>query len=56
MEDFANDTLTPSIVHGSAAPEGFITAMNDTINEFISTGDVDQAFEKFQQNHEEYVK
>ena len=56
MNDFANDTLTPSIVHGSAAPEGFITAMNDTINSFITTGDVDQAFENFQQNHEEYVQ
>jgi glucose/mannose transport system substrate-binding protein len=56
MEDFASDTLAPSIVHGSAAPEGFITAMNDTINEFIATGDVDQAFESFQQNHKEYVK
>lgn len=56
MDDFANDTLTPSIVHGSAAPEGFITAMNDTINEFISTGEVDQAFESFQENHEEYVQ
>ena len=56
MNDFANDTLTPSIVHGSAAPEGFITAMNDTINAFITTGDVDQAFENFQANHEEYVK
>ncbi|RAK08573.1 carbohydrate ABC transporter substrate-binding protein (CUT1 family) [Halanaerobium saccharolyticum] len=56
MEDFASDTLSPSIVHGSAAPEGFITAMNDTINEFITTGDVDQAFESFQANHEEYVQ
>ena len=56
MNDFANDTLTPSIVHGSAAPEGFITAMNDTINSFITTGDVDQAFENFQANHEEYVQ
>lgn len=56
MEDFASDTLTPSIVHGSAAPEGFITAMNDTINSFITTGDVDQAFENFQANHEEYVQ
>jgi glucose/mannose transport system substrate-binding protein len=56
MNDFANDTLTPSIVHGSAAPEGFITAMNDTINAFITTGDVDQAFENFQANHEEYVQ
>jgi glucose/mannose transport system substrate-binding protein len=56
MNDFANDTLTPSIVHGSAAPEGFITAMNDTINSFITTGDVDQAFENFQANYEEYVQ
>ncbi|MFP4199436.1 MAG: extracellular solute-binding protein, partial [Halanaerobium sp.] len=56
MDDFANDTLSPSIVHGSAAPEGFITAMNDTINEFISSGDVDAAFENFQDNHEEYVQ
>jgi len=56
MEDFASDTLSPSIVHGSAAPEGFITAMNDTINSFITTGNVDQAFESFQENHEEYVQ
>jgi len=56
MEDFAEDTLSPSIAHGSAAPEGFITALNDTINEFITTGDVDAAFENFQDNHEEYVQ
>ena len=56
MEDFASDTLSPSIVHGSAAPEGFITALNDTVNSFITTGDVDQAFESFQENHEEYVQ
>jgi glucose/mannose transport system substrate-binding protein len=56
MEDFAEDTLSPSIAHGSAAPEGFITALNDTINEFITTGDVDAAFENFQKNHEEYVQ
>jgi glucose/mannose transport system substrate-binding protein len=56
MEDFAEDTLSPSIAHGSAAPEGFITALNDTINEFITTGDVDEAFENFQKNHEEYVQ
>jgi len=56
MEDFANDSLTPSIVHGSAAPKGFVTAMDDTINSFIKTGDVDQAFENFQINHEENIK
>lgn len=56
MEDFANDTLSPSIVHGSAAPKGFVNAMDDTIKTFIVTGDVDQAFENFQIIHEEYVK
>ena len=56
MNDFANDALAPSIAHGSAAPEGFITAMNDKINEFITTGDVDAAFERLQENHEEYVQ
>jgi len=56
MEDFASDTLAPSIVHGSAAPEGFITAMNDTINEFIATGNVDQAFNRFQKDYKEYIQ
>lgn len=56
MEDFASDVLSPSIAHGSAAPEGFITALNDTINAFLTTGDVDEAFASFQNNHEEYVK
>lgn len=56
MNDFAEDTLSPSIAHGSAAPEGFITALNDTINAFITTGDVDQAFENFQKNHADYVE
>jgi glucose/mannose transport system substrate-binding protein len=56
MEDFANDSLTPSIVHGSAAPKGFVDAMDDTINSFIINGDVDQAFENFQIIHERYIK
>ena len=56
MNDFANDDLSPSIAHGSAAPEGFMTALDDTINEFISTGDVDQAFRSFQANVADYVE
>jgi len=56
MEDFANDNLAPTIVHGSAAPKGFVNAMDDTINSFIKSGDVDQAFEDFQIIHKEYVK
>ncbi|MGC9385068.1 MAG: hypothetical protein ACP5D6_10750, partial [Kosmotogaceae bacterium] len=34
----------PSIAHGSAAPEAFATALNDIINSFIATGNVDKAW------------
>ncbi len=56
MDDFASNTLTPSIAHGSAAPEGFITALNDNINSLITDGDVDRAVERFKQDFEEYVQ
>jgi glucose/mannose transport system substrate-binding protein len=56
MDDFASNTLTPSIAHGSAAPEGFITALNDNINELITTGDVDRAVERFKEDYEQYVE
>lgn len=43
MNDFATNALCPSIAHGSAAPAGFATALNDIINRFITTGDVSKA-------------
>lgn len=46
MEDFATKALTPSIAHGSAAPEGFVTALNDIINRFVTTRDIDGALEE----------
>ena len=55
MEDFATVTLTPSIAHGSAAPEGFVTALNDIINSFITTGDVDQAQQRIKDAASEYL-
>ncbi|MDK2945006.1 MAG: glucose/mannose transport system substrate-binding protein [Mesotoga sp.] len=39
MEDFSTNALCPSIAHGSAAPEGFITELNDAVNIFITTKD-----------------
>ena len=56
MEDFATVTLTPSIAHGSAAPEGFVTALNDIINTFITTGDVEQAHQRIKDAANEYLE
>lgn len=43
MEDFKNGALTPSLAHGSAASEGFLTQANQVINIFVTGGDVEQA-------------
>ncbi len=46
MNDFATKHLTPSIIHGSAAPEAFATALMDAINKFVSTRNVDKTFKE----------
>ncbi|MEK5060709.1 ABC transporter substrate-binding protein [Paenibacillus sp. FSL H7-0326] len=43
IEDFKNSALTPSLAHGSAASEGFLTQANQVINIFVTGGDVEQA-------------
>ena len=45
MKDFATKALTPSIVHGSAAPEAFVTSLHDAINRFVTTKNVKQAWQ-----------
>ncbi|WAA09282.1 ABC transporter substrate-binding protein [Fervidibacillus albus] len=42
MADFSSSTLAPSLAHGSAAPEGFLTRVNQAINIFVTQLDVDQ--------------
>jgi glucose/mannose transport system substrate-binding protein len=42
IEDFKNAQLAPSLAHGSAAPEGFLTKFNQAINIFVTQQDVDQ--------------
>ncbi len=46
--DFAKNKLVPSEVHGSAAPEGFATVFNDTVNLFVTGKDVKAAQSAFQ--------
>ncbi|GAA5346108.1 ABC transporter substrate-binding protein [Planifilum fimeticola] len=49
IEDFKNNRLTPSLAHGSAASEGFLTEANKIINTFVSQGNVDQAADALKQ-------
>ncbi|MED4203591.1 ABC transporter substrate-binding protein [Neobacillus mesonae] len=42
IEDFKTAKLAPSLAHGSAAPEGFVTKVNQAINIFVTQKDVDQ--------------
>jgi glucose/mannose transport system substrate-binding protein len=48
IEDFKNDSLAPSLAHGSAAPEGFVTQVNQVVNIFVTNGNVDQAVQALQ--------
>ncbi len=41
MDDFAVDTLVPSLAHGSAAPESFGADFGTVMSVFVATGDVD---------------
>ncbi|MFS0821260.1 ABC transporter substrate-binding protein [Bacillus sp. 1P02SD] len=42
MEDFKSAKLAPSLAHGSAAAEGFLTKVNQAINIFVTQHDVNQ--------------
>ena len=41
MEDFKNTRLVPSLAHGSAASEGFLTKADQAVNIFVTQKDVD---------------
>lgn len=40
IEDFKEATLAPSLAHGSAAPEGYLTKVNQAVNIFVTQKDV----------------
>ena len=55
MDDFSSDTIVPSLAHGSAASEPWLTTFNDTMNVFVTNRDVDQAMQQLQQAANRYV-
>jgi glucose/mannose transport system substrate-binding protein len=40
MDDFATNKISPSLAHGAAASEGWVTAINDVMTLFVSDLDV----------------
>jgi glucose/mannose transport system substrate-binding protein len=40
MDDFASNDITPSLAHGAAASEGWVTAFNDAMTLFVTDKDV----------------
>ncbi|MBE3554973.1 MAG: carbohydrate ABC transporter substrate-binding protein [Thermicanus sp.] len=48
IEEFKSSALTPSLAHGSAAPEGFVTQANQAVNIFVSNGDIEQMMNSLQ--------
>jgi glucose/mannose transport system substrate-binding protein len=55
MDDFSSDEIVPSLAHGSAASEPWLTTFNDTMNVFVTQQNVDQAMQQFQQAANRYV-
>ncbi len=43
MDDFASNEIAPSLAHGAAASEGWVTAFNDVMTLFVADLDVDAA-------------
>jgi len=56
MDDFAKLTLTPSIAHGSAAPFGFVGALNDLLNTYLVDGQTEVALKSIRQAAHDYLE
>ncbi|HEY4553560.1 MAG TPA: ABC transporter substrate-binding protein [Bacillaceae bacterium] len=53
IEDFKSSELAPSLAHGSAAAEGFVTKANQAVNIFVSQQDVKQFLDSLKAAAEE---
>jgi glucose/mannose transport system substrate-binding protein len=49
MDDFGSNTIVPSVAHGAAASEGWVTAINDVMTLFVADLNVDAALQAFVQ-------
>ncbi|MDM5338359.1 ABC transporter substrate-binding protein [Fictibacillus enclensis] len=56
MKEFKEAKLAPSLAHGSAAPEGFVTKANQAVNIFVTQKNVDQLIDSLNQASSELKK
>ncbi len=56
ITEFKNASLTPSIAHGSAAPEAFVSALNDEMGQFVQKKDVNGSITNIAKLADQYLK
>jgi glucose/mannose transport system substrate-binding protein len=55
MNDFSSNTIVPSVAHGAAAKESWVTKINDIMSIFVSEKDIDKAAKEFQDAASKYA-
>ena len=56
MDDFARDSIVPSVAHGAAAEVGWMSRINDVITFLVEDKDVDAAAAEFQSLADQYAR
>lgn len=56
IEDYQEATLAPSLAHGSAAPEGFLTKASAAVNSFVTQRDADRFIDALNQAAERQLR
>jgi glucose/mannose transport system substrate-binding protein len=55
MDDFATNSIVPSVAHGAAAPQGWVTKLNDVMTILVSAQNVQEAAKEFAQIASEFT-
>lgn len=56
MDDFASNEIIPSVAHGAAASEAWVTELNDVVSVLVADRDVDKAAAQLQKIADKYAK
>ncbi len=56
MDDFARDSIVPSLAHGAAAEVGWMSSINDVVTFLVEDKDIETAAADFQSLADQYVR